>query len=118
MPLLSMICVAVGTIVPRTEGEAAPLVTPPAEAELLPLEETPLAVVLLDKGLGLGLLAGSLPDEEVLDEDEVLPDEDEPAALTPAPGVQAGRFATGAAAVGSHPPFVATPYCDTYQIYH
>ena len=120
LPLLSMICVAAGTIVPLTEGEAAPLVTPPAEAELLPLEETPPAVVPLDEGLGLdpglGLLAGSLPDEEELD--ELLPDEDEPAALTPAPGVQAGRPPTGADAVPFQPPCVGLPYCETYHTNH
>jgi hypothetical protein len=95
LPVLSTIWVdVVGMIVPLTEGEPAPPVPLPEE--------------LLDE---------ELPDEEPLDE-ELLDDEDDEAALIPAPGVQVGRFATGAAAVGFHPPPVAAPYCDTYHTYH
>jgi len=91
---------------------------------LLLLEELPepdeppdvdVEEVVVEAG-GLLLLEELPESDEPPDVEELVVDDD--ATLTPAPGEQAGRPPTGAAAVPVQPPETAAPYCVTYQMYH
>ena len=125
LPLESTICVTNGTIVPLADCAPALAVVLLVEAGgLLLLEELPepdeppdvdVEEVVVEAG-GLLLLEELPESDEPPDVEELVVDDD--ATLTPAPGEQAGRPPTGAAAVPVQPPETAAPYCVTYQMYH